>query len=113
MVISSDLDARIANVVDGAVAASLNNKFGAIASNIFNVVNQNVDAKLKQSFGNDLHTSTSNSNADHGASMIPDLSNMLVPRVPLSATLIHHTQSQTVIGNSVSGGVAAITLMLQ
>jgi len=25
MVISSDLDARIANVVDGAVAASLNN----------------------------------------------------------------------------------------
>ena len=108
MVISSDLDARIANVVDGAVAASLNNKFGAIASNIFNVVNQKVDAKLKQSFGNDLHTSTSNSNADHGASMIPDLSNMLVPRVPLSTTPIHHTQSQTVIGNSVGGGVPAI-----
>jgi hypothetical protein len=91
MVISSDLDARIANVVDGAVAASLNNKFGAIASNVFNVVNQKVDAKLKQSFSNDLHTCTSNCNADHGASMIPDLS-MLVPRVPLSTTLIHRTQ---------------------
>jgi hypothetical protein len=97
----------IANMIDGAVSASLNNKFVAMSEKFDSTMNSRLDrieAKFDKQFsGNDINASTSNTENSKD-STLNDFSNLHIPKVPIGVPPIHHIHSRTTIGASVDGG---------
>jgi hypothetical protein len=97
----------IANMIDGAVSASLNNKFVAMSEKIESTINSHLDrieAKFGKSFsGNDINASTSNTENSKD-STLDDFSDLHIPKVPISVPPVHHIHSRTTIGASAGGG---------
>jgi hypothetical protein len=107
--VSKPLEANsdIANMIDGAVSASLNNKFVAMSEKFESTMNSRLDrieAKFgKQISGNDINTSTSNTENSKD-STLDDFSNFYIPKVPIGVPPIHHIHSCTTIGASAGAG---------
>jgi hypothetical protein len=107
----------IANMIDGAVSASLNNKFVVVSEKIKSTMNSRLDrieAKFgKQFFGNDINASTSNTKNSKD-SKVDDFSYLHIPKVPIGVPPIHHVHSRTTIGASAGGGstMAATNAMM-
>jgi hypothetical protein len=86
--VSKPLEANsdIANMIDEADSASLNNKFVAMSEKIESTMNSRLDcieAKFgKQFSGNDINGSTS-STENSKDSTLDDFSNLHIPKVPL------------------------------
>jgi hypothetical protein len=97
----------IANMIDGAVSASLNNKFIAMSETFESTITSHLDcieAKFgKQFSGNDINASTSNTENSKD-STLDDFSNLHIPKVLIGVPPIHHIHSRTTIGASAGGG---------
>ena len=106
-VVSKPLEANsdIANLIDGAVSATFNNKFVAMSEKFESMISSRLDhieAKFDKQFsGNDVNASTSNTEKDKSA--LEDLSNLHIPKIPIGASP-NHIHSQTTIGTSAGGG---------
>jgi hypothetical protein len=78
------LDSNVANAIDGAVSASLNNKFAAVSQNLEKMLatcmNQ-MESKYSKIFGNNVHVSTSNTGKRIG-SVGDDISTLQIPKFP-------------------------------
>jgi hypothetical protein len=109
--VSKPLEANsdIANMIDEADSASLNNKFVAMSEKFESTMNSRLDcieAKVgKQFSGNDINGSTSNAENSKD-STLDDFSNLHIPKVSISVPPIHHIHSRTTIGASAGGGSA-------
>jgi hypothetical protein len=112
--VSKPLEANsdIANMIDGAVSASLNNKIVAMSGKFESTMNSHLDrieAKFgKQFFGNDINASTSNIENSKD-STLDDYSNLHIPKFPIGVPPIHHIHSHTTIGASAGGGSTMAT----
>jgi hypothetical protein len=106
--VSKPLEANsdITNMIDGAVSASLNNKFVAMSEKFVSTMNSHLDrieAKFgKQFSGNDINASTSNTENSKD-STLDDFSNLHI-QVPIGVPPIHHIHSRTTIGASAGEG---------
>jgi hypothetical protein len=102
-----EANSDIANMIDGAVSASLNNKFVAMSEKFESTMNSRLDrieAKFgKQFSGNDINASTSNTENSKDKTL-DDFSNLHIPKVPIGVPPIHHIHSRTTIGASTGGG---------
>jgi hypothetical protein len=78
------LDSDVANVIDDAVSASLNNKFTAVSQDLEKMLathmNQ-MEFKFHKFFGNNVHASTSNTGKQIG-SVSDDISTLQIPKFP-------------------------------
>jgi hypothetical protein len=114
--VSKPLEANsdIANMIHGAVGASLNNKFVAMSEKFESTMNSRLDrieAKFgKQFSGNDINASTYNTKNSKD-STLDDFSNLHIPKVPIGVPLIHRW---TTIGASAGEGstMAATNAMM-
>jgi hypothetical protein len=106
--VSTPLEANsdIANMIDGAVSASLNNKFVAMSEKIESTMNScldRIEAQFgKQFSGNDINASTSTTKNSKD-STLDDFSNLHIPKVPIGVPPIHHIHSRATIGASAGG----------
>jgi hypothetical protein len=102
-----EANSNIANMIDGASSASLNNKFVAISKKFESTMNSRLDrieAKFDKQFSsNDINASTSNTKNSKD-STLDDFSNLHIPKVPIGVPPIHHIHSRTTIGASAGGG---------
>jgi hypothetical protein len=111
-----EANSDIANMIDGAVSASLNNKFVAMSENFESTITSRLDhieAKFDKQFsGNDINAYTSNTENSKD-SRLDDFSNLHIPKVPIGVPPIHHIHSRTTIGALAGGGstMAATTAM--
>jgi hypothetical protein len=86
--VSKPLEANsdIANMIDGAISATLNNKFVAMSENFESTMNSHLDrieAKFgKQFSGNDINASTSNTENSKD-STLDEFSDLHIPKVPI------------------------------
>jgi hypothetical protein len=86
--VSKPLEANsdIANMIDGAISATLNNKFVAMSENFESTMNSHLDrieAKFgKQFSGNDINASTSDTENSKD-SMLDEFSDLHIPKVPI------------------------------
>jgi hypothetical protein len=96
-----EANSDIANMIDGAVSASLNNKFVATSEKFESTITSHLDrieAKFgKQFSGNDINASTSNTENSKD-STLDDFSILHIPKVPIGVPPIHHIHSRTTIG---------------
>jgi hypothetical protein len=94
-------------MIDGAVSASLSNKFVAMSEKFESTMNSHLDrieAKFgKQFSGNDINASTSNTENSKD-STLDEFSDLHLPKVPIDVPPIHHIHSRTTIGASAGGG---------
>ncbi|CAO2152589.1 unnamed protein product [Urochloa humidicola] len=102
---SPDVNSDIANMIDGAVSATVNNKFAAMSDRFESIINtrlEQIEVKFGTQFSsNDVNASTSNAEKLKD-SALGDLSNLHILKTP--GVPANHIQSRTVIGNSASGG---------
>jgi hypothetical protein len=104
-------------MIDGAVSASLNNKFVAMSEKFESTMNSHLnrtEAKFgKQFSGNDINASTSNTENSKD-STLDDFSNLHIPKVPIGVPPIHHMHSRIIIGASAGEGstMAATNAMM-
>jgi molybdopterin converting factor small subunit len=102
-----EANSDIANMIDGAVSASLNNKFVAMSEKFESTITSRLDrieAKFgKQFSSNDINASTSNTENSKD-STLDDFSNLHIPKVPIGVPPIHHIHTRTTIGASAGGG---------
>jgi hypothetical protein len=102
----------IANMIDGAVSASLNNKFIAMSGQFESTINSRlyrIEAKFGRQFsGNDINAFTSNTENSKD-SMLDDFSDLHIHKVPTGVPPIHHIHSRTTIGASARGGSTIAT----
>jgi hypothetical protein len=79
------LDSDVANAIDGAVSASLNNKFAVVSQNLEKMLvtrMSQMESKFSKFFGNNIHASTSNTGKQIGSAG-DDTSNLQIPKFPL------------------------------
>ena len=102
------LDSDVANAIDGAVSASLNNKFAAASENLEKLLATRMDqieSKFSKLFGNDMHASTSNTEKKICGSASDDISNLQIPKFPPPPEpSLKNIHSRTTIGYSAGEG---------
>jgi hypothetical protein len=96
------LDSDVANAIDGAVSASLNNKFAATSQDLEKMLathmNQ-MESKFSKKFGNNIHASTSNTGKQIGRAG-DDISTLQIPKFPPPPEpSIENIHNRTVIRN--------------
>jgi hypothetical protein len=101
------LDSDVANAIDGAVSASLNNKFVVVSQNLEKMLvtrMSQMESKFSKFFGNNIHASTSNTGKQIGSAG-DDTSNLQIPKFPLPPeTSIENIHIRTIIENSTGFG---------
>jgi hypothetical protein len=101
------LDSDVANAIDGAVSASLNNKFAAASQDLEKMIAtrmSQMESKFSKFFGNNIHASTSNTKKQIGSAG-DDTSTLQIPEFPPPPEpLIENIHNRTVIGNSAGVG---------
>jgi hypothetical protein len=103
----------MANMIDGAVSASLNNKFVAMSENFESMIHSHlhrIEAKFgKQFSSNDINASTS-STENSKDNLLDDFSYLHISKVPIGVPPIRHIHSRTTIGGLAGGGSTMATI---
>jgi hypothetical protein len=78
------LNLDVANAIDDAVSANLNNKFVAMSQDLEKMLStrmNQMESKFSKNFGNNMHASTSNTGKRIG-SVDDDISTLQIPKFP-------------------------------
>jgi hypothetical protein len=101
------LDSDVANAIDCAVSASLNNKFAAASQDLEKMLathQSQMESKFSKFFDNNIHASTSNTGKQISCAG-GDTSTLQIPKFPPPPEpSIENMHSRTVIGNSARVG---------
>jgi hypothetical protein len=101
------LDLDVANAIDGALSATLNNKFAVVSQNLEKMLvthMSKMESKFSKFFGNNIHASTSNIEKKI-SSVGDDTLNLQIPKFPPPPEfLLENIHSRTIVGNSAGVG---------